>query len=706
MKPIFRTAAAILLILVFMLSGVTPIYPVSAESNAVRIEDPVLEKAIRDQLKLDDKDILDYQAILKLESLYPRGEGKIKSLKGLENAWNLKQLYLTSQDITDITPLSGLYQLDFLALNGNRIQDACPISGLTGLRKLVLFHNEIEDIGCLSHLTKLTDLLLSNNHIRDISPLSKLPIGWLDVSHNPISDVTPAASMKKLHHLYVDAAPLNEESKLLLDRFAQSGIAVNRAAAASGGISGITVMVKGDRILFDQAPKQAEGTTLVQFRPLFEKLGFQVRWEDETRTILAEKEGTTLSLQLDNLEAVLNGKRVLLPAAPVRSGDSIMVPVRFVGEAIQYEVTWESSSKTIYLMPDREETARDGASKITLNGKWLIKPNPSDQDQMQLYAVNGGNMLVVITETKDSMPDHIRSLQDYEGAIQKVLGDKVTEFSNGRTLQVNGLNARQFTYVYSPSEGKSKFLYVQTMIEGTYNYYRVILVCRGESDSKTVQEYADMLNTFQEIKTPAQLSQEKFGSMKPEERLLDAAHYYRKLGYFGQDRNLTDQQFDEKFLKFYKDFVDSDWNPFDSSEYYDEYAELYVWGEDKDRVWLKDTEADVVNGNDVYVKTLQQWSALSRGAFKPEDIKESWGSDEGPVTVTFTLNGQKRTLHPRFMNDFIDTGILLEINEMIRDSGIQFVMVEIDQTVFVTALTAEEKSRIEQDRHLAFDELE
>ncbi|WP_179233043.1 hypothetical protein [Paenibacillus rigui] len=87
----------------------------------------------------------------------------------------------------------------------------------------------------------------------------------------------------------------------------------------------------------------------------------------------------------------------------------------------------------------------------------------------------------------------------------------------------------------------------------------------------------------------------------------------------------------------------------------------------------------------------------------PTDIREEWGSMEGPVTVSFMLNGEKRTIHPLYQNDFIDVGIVQELNALIADSGYQFAVVHLDQTVFVTVLTAKEREGIEKDRFIEFE---
>ena len=82
------------------------------------------------------------------------------------------------------------------------------------------------------------------------------------------------------------------------------------------------------------------------------------------------------------------------------------------------------------------------------------------------------------------------------------------------------------------------------------------------------------------------------------------------------------------------------------------------------------------------------------------------GNKEGPVTINFTLYGQKKEIHPEYFYDYMDLGILKEINDMIKDSGYAFAAVQLDQEVFVTVLKAEEKRKIQQERYIDFVSLE
>jgi len=67
---------------------------------------------------------------------------------------NLKNLRLSNNEITDLTPLTGLTKLESLNLNSNKITDISPLKGLTDLKYLSLLGPPFEPNGPRAMLKK------------------------------------------------------------------------------------------------------------------------------------------------------------------------------------------------------------------------------------------------------------------------------------------------------------------------------------------------------------------------------------------------------------------------------------------------------------------------------------------------------------------------------------------------------------------------
>ncbi len=133
-------------------------------------------------------------------------------------------------------------------------------------------------------------------------------------------------------------------------------------------------------------------------------------------------------------------------------------------------------------------------------------------------------------------------------------------------------------------------------------------------------------------------------------------------------------------------------------------VELLLTKFDEARVWWEDTEADVAAGNDAYVSALDGWARISRGAFAPSQIREEWLSEDGPVFVHLRLGDRAVTLMPRYLDDYIDMGLLAQVNELISGSPYRLRMhTAFDQTAFVVAIDDSERHTLE-DRGWSFAE--
>ena len=120
--------------------------------RGVSIPDKNFEKAIRETLNKPAGNITaaDMNRITRID-----GFGySIKNLSGIEYAKNLTYLGLLVNEISDISPLSGLSKLEAIYLPDNEISDISPLSRLTDMRTLVLDSNQISDISPLGGINQ------------------------------------------------------------------------------------------------------------------------------------------------------------------------------------------------------------------------------------------------------------------------------------------------------------------------------------------------------------------------------------------------------------------------------------------------------------------------------------------------------------------------------------------------------------------------
>jgi antitoxin component YwqK of YwqJK toxin-antitoxin module len=113
----------------------------------------------------------------------------------------------------------------------------------------------------------------------------------------------------------------------------------------------IYVVIDGQEITFHAPPVLIKGTTMVEFRPIFEKLGFSIEWNDQTKTITGKKGSTKIELTINKNEALLNGKPIKLDQSPSINYNYTYIPLRFIGEAANRNVTWKQEIQTAMISP-------------------------------------------------------------------------------------------------------------------------------------------------------------------------------------------------------------------------------------------------------------------------------------------------------------------------------------------------------------------
>jgi Leucine-rich repeat (LRR) protein len=153
---------------------------------------------------------------------------QISDISPIGNLWNLRALYLTGTRVGDISPLANLLKLQALELARTQVNDVSPLANLKELRALELSGTQVSDVLPLADLQNLVRLDLAGTRVADISPLANLEnLISLDLRNTEVADVLP---LKNLPNLY--------EVKLRCTRVSPEGIVRLRGLRPALNIDG------------------------------------------------------------------------------------------------------------------------------------------------------------------------------------------------------------------------------------------------------------------------------------------------------------------------------------------------------------------------------------------------------------------------------------------------------------------------------------
>ncbi|EXX87320.1 copper amine oxidase N-terminal domain-containing protein, partial [Paenibacillus darwinianus] len=127
------------------------------------------------------------------------------------------------------------------------------------------------------------------------------------------------------------------------------------------GETGIKTYVNGKAVGFDVLPVAVEGRTLVPFRAIAESLEADVAYDAATKTITVKRDGVEVKLTLGSKTAFINGKQVALDVPGNVKNNRTLVPLRFLSEALDTDVTWDAETSSAIIVNKTPEVPAPAA---------------------------------------------------------------------------------------------------------------------------------------------------------------------------------------------------------------------------------------------------------------------------------------------------------------------------------------------------------
>lgn len=235
------------------------IYQPAKEKGDV-VEDPVLHWAIRSAMNA----ATNHEIVLTREVLENSGiqyvsfeqnnhpeefvnwnkQYWIENLEGIQYVKTAKMIHIcysamVGHQIKDVSPLAALTQLQTLMLKQDNISDISSLGTLVNLETFDVAGNQIDDVSVIQGMTKLKNLNVSSNELQNVEVLKDLEgLESIDISDNQIkalpdmSRLTRVTSFCAADNQLTDVEPLKDLTRLVkLDLSGNSGIQNVKALA-------------------------------------------------------------------------------------------------------------------------------------------------------------------------------------------------------------------------------------------------------------------------------------------------------------------------------------------------------------------------------------------------------------------------------------------------------------------------------------------
>lgn len=235
----------------------------------------------------------------------------------------------------------------------------------------------------------------------------------------------------------------------------------------------VSILCRNQFIISDQPAVIQEGRTLVPMRAIFEALGAEVTWNDDTQTVEGTKNGTTVSIRISEKAINVNGETRELDVPAQIIGDRTVVPVRAISEAFDCTVLWNQLKKCVIIIPKNQTPYR---IDLIMNGETIASAHYNDSGLLdQITYVTGDYTKSRATEFgfaplyinlngntyydifwRNTIDDDLRGLTEFsytDGMLTTVRYDdqRTLEFSYNSDLTLSG-------YLYSDYQENRKVL--------------------------------------------------------------------------------------------------------------------------------------------------------------------------------------------------------------------------------------------------------
>jgi len=249
-------------------------------------------------------------------------------------------------------------------------------------------------------------------------------------------------------------------------------VALLSVGATCAGADDIKVQVNGDPVRFEgTGPREVNGRVMVPLRGVLEKMGANVDWVQSSQTVVATKGNLDLQLPIGSRTARVNGKDVRLDVPAMTIAGSTVVPLRFVGEALGADVSWQNSTQTVMIAMDDASGDRPRAYRTPRNTdnppprrfsrrmtipSGTVIPVRLDDDLSSNESREGDKFSVTVENGRDNagLPDGTR----IEGVVREAIPSRkgkpgVLDVDFNRVILPNG-DARAITASLASMDSK------------------------------------------------------------------------------------------------------------------------------------------------------------------------------------------------------------------------------------------------------------
>lgn len=179
----------------------------------------------------------------------------------------------------------------------------------------------------------------------------------------------------------------------------------------------IDIDVNGRAVVPEAPAVMEKGRVLVPVRAVFTALGATLHWDAVNSTVYAGKDNTLVVMKVGEQRAAVNDRSVYLEVPPRIMYGRVLVPLRFLSEALGCQVSWDGKTQTVKIDEVKPVTGTTGETTASQAEAGLTEAEKqANVLKTRFGSIDGFSDFAISFEPSDSVVNVIIDLKDREAA--------------------------------------------------------------------------------------------------------------------------------------------------------------------------------------------------------------------------------------------------------------------------------------------------
>lgn len=188
------------------------------------------------------------------------------------------------------------------------------------------------------------------------------------------------------------------------------------------------VEVDGENYSKEFLPFTKDGRTFVAIREISEGLGAKCEWDGEKKSVLIKMDDKEIKMKIDSTVVYINDERkkvdkssqpkLVLYKNP-RQETKTMVPLRFISETFDYDVSWDKDTNMVKISTRKAEGIRDDSTDENTKNSKEAKKSESSKNNGSKKSVKKDYTTNSIVKNVFQSAEEVRETKSFESRISK-----------------------------------------------------------------------------------------------------------------------------------------------------------------------------------------------------------------------------------------------------------------------------------------------